>query len=758
MMRYYLVFLFTFQFLLTLHSQERSVIERARNEFRKNNYQQVIKILEGEKVKENSEVLYYLGISYFNLKNFEKAKSYIENLIFKTEIEEPYILNESLKAIFDIYRRDRKFEDMVKVGEYVSKKIEGKQKFSSSISLIKNNLSFAYGEIGNNYLRNRNFNEAISNLTISLNYNPNNFVTKSRLGEAFYNTGNYEKAKEMFSDVIKNEKNNFWILIPSISYYREISDERNKEKLLLFLNEETLAYKIFKSFEIFSSGNYEEGIKILKDEEIKRNTNGEIVFNIINRIFPYDFSSSKIYLNFIKFFPESPRITGIITNLFRSIQDEGEKNLFEKNLQIILDEIAEVENKKDLIVNLYMNIIEGKFERRLSSIDDYIEKIKEYEKLIEKYGENKYKEEILKKIVDLYSKIDENDKVKEIYKKMTEEFRKEEYNLKIAEVYFKEGNLEKAEEIINYFLVKNKDDYIAKLLLSKIYIEKGELEKGMEIIYDIVKNSRDRNILREVETIRSNIFEAKEIIENGILLFLRKFDNYSTRLTPQDEVLFLNQMSKEFEFYPFSDEKNEKEFKLKYETNEINSTSQPYVMMNEEDGKYFYLWKDKIVLDKSRYRKKNIYKVFYSVKETISPDFKFDGKIEIFNNNYILNLNFDFFEDNWELVIKNYRNYGEVLKIEPSPEIQDRNLVSWKVKDKTLNIKISYQENKNIIYYFPEIEIKKKFLVEKQFKPETQKVVIDNFELIIEDFVPSFVKLIEENLKVYNFAERIYRK
>ncbi|MCM8818861.1 MAG: tetratricopeptide repeat protein [Candidatus Omnitrophica bacterium] len=759
MKRYcFLIFLFAFFIILNLQSQEKINLQNVRNEFRRKNFQAVIRILEGEKIKENPELLYYLGISHYNIKNYEKAKNYIEDLIFKTEIEEPYILNESLRAIFDIYRQNRNFDDIIKIGEYVLKKIENKQKFSSSIPIIKNNLSFAYREIGNIYLRNRNFNDAISNLLTSLNYNPDDLKTKNLLGEAYYSTENYEKAKEMFIDVIKNEKNNFWILIPSIAYYREMSEQQEREKLLTFLQENHLSYKIFKSFEMFSTGNYEEGLKILKEEEIKKNTNGDITFNIISRIFPCDFSSYRVYLNFIKFFPESTRNTSIIMSLFRAITDEGEQNLFVTDFENIIDEIAKDEKKKDIIVNFYMNIIEGKFERKLSSIDDYIEKIKEYEKLIEKYPESKYKEEILKRIGDLYSKIDEYDKVKEIYKKIAEEFKKEEYNLKIAESYFKEGDLEKAEEIVNNFLLKDKNNHRAKLLLSKIYIEKRELDKAMEIIYDIVKNSKDRDILREIENLKSNIFEAREILEEGILVFLRRFDNYSTRLVPPDEILFLNQQSKEIEFYPFSEQRQETEFKLKYKIDQVNSLTQPYVMISNQDGKYFYLWEDKVVLDKNKYRQKNIYKVFYPVKEIASYDFKFNGNVEVVDNNYILNLNFTFFEDNWELIVKNYRNYGELLQIEPLPEIQDRNLIVWHIKNKSLNIKIFYRENKNLIYYFPEIEIRKKSVTEKQFQPESKEIIIDNFELKIENFVPSFVKLIEEYIKIYNFSERIYRK
>jgi len=758
MKNYLSIFLLFFIFPLKLGCEEKS-LERAKSEFRKKNYLQVIKILEDEKNRENLEINFYLGISYYNVQNYEKAKDLLENLIFKTETYDPYIINESLRVLFDIYLKDKKYNDLIKVGEYILKKIEKNPKFNSSLPLIKNNLSRAYGENGILNLRNRNFQEAIENFLISLNYNPQNLHSKVRLGEAYYNTGDYEKAKEQFIDVIKNEKNNWFILFLSISFYREISDKKEFESLFSILNEKSLSYKIMKSFQMFDSGNYEEGFEVLKEEEIKRNTNGDITFSIINKVFPYDFSYSKIYLNFIKMYPESQKNNMIITNLLRAITDEENMKIFERQLEELFNEMFKDEKRKDTIVNLNITLIDAKFERRLVSIDDYIEKIKEYEKILERYGENKYKEEILKRIADLYTRIENYKKAREIYKKLSEEFKKEDYNLRIAECYLKEGNLTEAKSIVESFTVKNKYNEKAQLLLAKIYIETGETEKGMVIVSDIEKRTKNRDILMEIENIKSNIFEIKEPLKNSVFITFRKIENNFTRFVPPYKISFLNQISKELEFYPISNEKREFEFILKFNIEEINSTSEPYVMIDEKDGKFYYLWERKINTDETKTKQKNFYKVFYPVKETESTDFAFDGNIEVNDNKYILNLNFVFRENNWELRIKNYRNYGEPIQIEPLPQIQERNIIFWNVKDRNLNIKIVYGENKNILYYFPEIEIKKLILNEEIIeKIYNGKISVDNFELEIKDFIPDTVKLTKENLKIYNFKERIFRK
>jgi len=755
-----LICFFFFLFFQLLLNCGENIVEKVKEEFNKKNYENVINILEKEKnkYKQNPELYYFIGISYYNLKNTEKATSYLEDLIYKTDFEKPANIYDALRTLFEIYWRDKKIENVIKLGNHALKKFQDIiNKSPGALQFIKYNLSRAYNEIGNNFFWSKNYQKAIENYTLSLSYNPQDYQIRERLGEAYYNTGEYDKSKEQFIEVFKNEKNNWYTIFLSISFYREISNKEERSLTLKSLPDDSLSFKIFKAFENFDSGMIEEGFEILKDEEEKRKTNGDITYNIINKIFPYDLKSSKIYLNFIKFYPTSSRNQWIISNLFNTITDENERKIFEENLWNFLDGLLKSGKNKNTIVDLFLNAIERKFDRQLTTIDDYLEKISIYEKFFEKIDEDRYKEEIIRRIADNYMKIDEYEKARENYKKIIELFGKENYYLQIAESYFKEGNIDEAEKVVENYLKKNSDNENAKILLAKIYLEKGETKRFFEILKDI-ETTKNRSIQREIENLKSNFFEIKDKSENLLYIFFRKTDLNSTRLIPEDKIVFLNQLTKEIEFYPYSENERKTNFHLICKIDGIDFSSEPYVMIDKDKDGFCLKWEGEIFIDKSDWKKKNIYKLIYPVKEIFSNDFDLKYKNETIENKFILSFEFNFKEKNWEISLKNLKNYEKPLKIDPVPSREEGNLLFWEVKDKNFKIKIEYPENKNIIFYFPEIEIRKKEREEILLKGEKNTFDIENFKLVIDNFIPEDVKIIQENIKIYNFKERIFRK
>jgi tetratricopeptide (TPR) repeat protein len=755
-----LICFFFFLFFQLLLNCGENIVEKVKEEFNKKNYENVINILEKEKnkYKQNPELYYFIGISYYNLKNTEKATSYLEDLIYKTDFEKPANIYDALRTLFEIYWRDKKIENVIKLGNHALKKFQDIiNKSPGALQFIKYNLSRAYNEIGNNFFWSKNYQKAIENYTLSLSYNPQDYQIRERLGEAYYNTGEYDKSKEQFIEVFKNEKNNWYTIFLSISFYREISNKEERSLTLKSLPDDSLSFKIFKVFENFDSGMIEEGFEILKDEEEKRKTNGDITYNIINKIFPYDLKSSKIYLNFIKFYPTSSRNQWIISNLFNTITDENERKIFEENLWNFLDGLLKSGKNKNTIVDLFLNAIERKFDRQLTTIDDYLEKINIYEKFFEKIDEDRYKEEIIRRIADNYMKIDEYEKARENYKKIIELFGKENYYLQIAESYFKEGNIDEAEKVVENYLKKNSDNENAKILLAKIYLEKGETKRFFEILKDI-ETTKNRSIQREIENLKSNFFEIKDKSENLLYIFFRKTDLNSTRLIPEDKIVFLNQLTKEIEFYPYSENERKTNFHLICKIDGIDFSSEPYVMIDKDKDGFCLKWEGEIFIDKSDWKKKNIYKLIYPVKEIFSNDFDLKYKNETIENKFILSFEFNFKEENWEISLKNLKNYEKPLKIDPVPSREEGNLLFWEVKDKNFKIKIEYPENKNIIFYFPEIEIRKKEREEILLKGEKNTFDIENFKLVIDNFIPEDVKIIQENIKIYNFKERIFRK
>jgi len=755
-----LICFFFFLFFQLLLNCGENIVEKVKEEFNKKNYENVINILEKEKnkYKQNPELYYFIGISYYNLKNTEKATSYLEDLIYKTDFEKPANIYDALRTLFEIYWRDKKIENVIKLGNHALKKFQDIiNKSPGALQFIKYNLSRAYNEIGNNFFWSKNYQKAIENYTLSLSYNPQDYQIRERLGEAYYNTGEYDKSKEQFIEVFKNEKNNWYTIFLSISFYREISNKEERSLTLKSLPDDSLSFKIFKAFENFDSGMIEEGFEILKDEEEKRKTNGDITYNIINKIFPYDLKSSKIYLNFIKFYPTSSRNQWIISNLFNTITDENERKIFEENLWNFLDGLLKSGKNKNTIVDLFLNAIKRKFDRQLTTIDDYLEKINIYEKFFEKIDEDRYKEEIIRRIADNYMKIDEYEKARENYKKIIELFGKENYYLQIAESYFKEGNIDEAEKVVENYLKKNSDNENAKILLAKIYLEKGETKRFFEILKDI-ETTKNRSIQREIENLKSNFFEIKDKSENLLYIFFRKTDLNSTRLIPEDKIVFLNQLTKEIEFYPYSENERKTNFHLICKIDGIDFSSEPYVMIDKDKDGFCLKWEGEIFIDKSDWKKKNIYKLIYPVKEIFSNDFDLKYKNETIENKFILSFEFNFKEENWEISLKNLKNYEKPLKIDPVPSREEGNLLFWEVKDKNFKIKIEYPENKNIIFYFPEIEIRKKEREEILLKGEKNTFDIENFKLVIDNFIPEDVKIIQENIKIYNFKERIFRK
>jgi len=752
--------LFIFLFLNGKTFSQDSIIEKAKSEFLKKNYEKVIEILEKEKnIKiTDEEVNYYLGMSYYYLKNNEKSKIYLENLIYKSEKIDPNRIFLTLRVLFEIYSKEKKDEEIIKIGTFSLKKFGGEPEFSNLIQYIKSNLSRIYNERGNSFFWTKNYDKAIENYLLSIEYNPEDYTIRERIGEAYFNLGYYEKSKEQFYEVIKNEKNNWWILFLSISYYREISSIEEKKILLSSLKEDSLSFKIFKSFENFASDFIEDGFEILRNEEKERKTNGDITFNIINRIFPYDLKSSDVYLKFIKLYPNSSKNQGIINNLYNTIFDENERKNFEENLWSLLEELFKNEMNKNIVVSLFMNAIEKRFERRLTTIEDYMEKINMYEKLLEKIDEDKYKEEIMKRIADHYMMIEEYEKARENYKKIIEFYGKENYYLQIAESYFKEGNIDEVEKIVENFLKKNPENENGKLLLAKIYLEKGEINKGFEILKNIEATTKNKNIQKEIENLKSNFFEMKDKSDNLLYIILRKTDLNSTRLIPEDKIVFLNQLIKEIEFYPYSENERKTNFHLICKINGMSFSSEPYVMIDKGKDGFYLKWEGEISIDKNDWKKKNIYKVIYPVKEIVSNDFELRYKNEVIENKFILSFEFNFKEENWEISLKNFKNYEKPLKIEPLPSREEGNLLLWEGKDKNFKIRIEYPENKNILFYFPEVEIRKKNVKELFIKGEKNTFIIDNFKLAIDNFLPKDIRILEENVKIYNFKERIFRK
>jgi hypothetical protein len=190
----------------------------------------------------------------------------------------------------------------------------------------------------------------------------------------------------------------------------------------------------------------------------------------------------------------------------------------------------------------------------------------------------------------------------------------------------------------------------------------------------------------------------------------------------------------------------------------MDFSSEPYVMINKGKDGFYLKWEGEIFIDKNDWKKKNVYKVIYPVEEIISNDFDLKYKNEIIENKFILSFEFNFKEENWEISLKNFKNYEKPLKIEPLPSREEGNLLLWEGKDKNFKIRIEYPENKNILFYFPEIEIRKKNVKELFIKGEKNTFIIDNFKLAIDNFLPKDIRILEENVKIYNFKERIFRK
>lgn len=739
-----------------LHSQDLDFLERIKNEFNKKNYRNVINLFESEigNAKKKIEVNYYVALSYYYLKEYNKAENIFEDIIYRWNVENPSLVRDSVRFLVDIYSINKEPDKTIKLGEYIIGKFKEKKEFSDLIIFLKERISNIYIERGNNFYYAKNYEKSIENFLKSVEYNPQNYVIKQRLGEAFYNIGKYEDAKKYLEDVLKNEKNNWYIIVLAIDIYRKTASSGERKNLYESLEKNSISFKIFDSFEKFMNSKYDEGYEILMDEEEKRKSEGNITYNIIIRLFPFDWNYHEIYLKFINLYPSFSYNQSIINSLFNNISDEKLRRELEKKILNLLDELKVDEKVKENIIRLKIYTIDKSFERRLVSLEDYKEKMERFKEILPTTSSSKLREEILRKILEICLQIEDNRMILDLYKTLAEEFKKEEYYFKLAEYYFKLNDFDAAENIIKNYLNLENENYL--ILLAKIFFEKNNLEETNKII-EKLKDTKSRFIQKEIENLKNMMFEIKDMpYKNFVYFIYRRLEDYSTRVIPENESIFLNQNTEEIEFYLVSEIEDIKFFSLRYEVTGPEYSSFPNVLVNYLGTEKYFEWSGKIKIDNEKIKKKNLYRVLTSVKEVISPDFELRFEKKEGDEKFILIFEFNFKSESWMISINNYKNYGNPVRIEPKSFSSEGNNISWEINSKFFRIEIEYVKNPDILLYFPSITLRKIIRNELELE-KVESLNIGNFKLQIKDFYPEKIRIFEEINKTYNFKEYFYR-
>ena len=225
------------------------------NLYKEKNYQGVIKsgLKLLKKNPKDYQLIYSIGLSYINLKNYFEAEKYFNRLLFIQKKPEIFFLQANIHKQLEKYDTAiTYFEEAIKLNPNFfeaynnlgnTKKRIGKIEdaiscFKKAIQLNENNIQ-SYFNLANIYKDNKNFEELIKTYEKILNFDQNDVKTLYNLGSVYLFIGDIPKGTSLFEKIIKINNNH----IPSYRNYISVTKiKKNNEifKKLEALNEDFL--------------------------------------------------------------------------------------------------------------------------------------------------------------------------------------------------------------------------------------------------------------------------------------------------------------------------------------------------------------------------------------------------------------------------------------------------------------------------------------------------------------------------------------
>ena len=212
------------------------------NLYKEKNYQGVIKL--GLKLlKKNPkdyQLIYSIGLSYINLKNYFEAEKYFNRLLFIQKKPEIFFLQANIHKQLEKYDTAiTYFEEAIKLNpnffeaynnlgnikKRIGKIEDAISCFKKAIQLNENNIQ-SYFNLANIYKDNKNFEELIKTYEKILNFDQNDVKTLYNLGSVYLFIGYISKGKNLFEKIIKINNNH----IPSYRNYISVTKiKKNNE-------------------------------------------------------------------------------------------------------------------------------------------------------------------------------------------------------------------------------------------------------------------------------------------------------------------------------------------------------------------------------------------------------------------------------------------------------------------------------------------------------------------------------------------------
>jgi len=681
-------------------------------------------------LEKNSEIPvthYYLGNSYYQLKNYEKSLPHLNSFFFKDSYKNYSLINDAFRKIVNIYKRKKMWDEIIKTGNSYLTKIRGLKKFKRYAASTHRTIGDSYRRKGDIFFRKKDYEKALINYIKAIEHKPSDPWILEKTGRSYYQVGKIEEAKKYFLESIINSGKSWHLKLSSILFITELVEIKEEfKKIKEKIKNDEISMKIISACENWERQNYSSAFDVIKELEEKLNTNGEFAFRFgRNFVFKKEVSP-EFYLFLIKEFPDHRSTNWVIKSIIQNYRRDKEKTQkIKENIEQILKEIVNKSPREIKSQYAFLHLVDLKFTGVEETEKNYEEKIEMYEEFKKKFpGENKLLMAVFKKEASIYAeKLENYEEAIKIYSKLLKDKKDLSLLPELAECYSKTGNYEKSISLLREYLDKKNTDVNRKIQLAQYLLQYEKIEEGIGILEKLEETSDRRikkrisKILEEYEKLNSEEYKLEE--DKKITLFLNVtnqnyfFTNYKN-LDENSSVIFSKR--NEIKIFPFSEEKTKYPFQLKMYAPQKPALSQPYTLILPHKDKFLCRWDEEIQSSKESWRKRISYKLISPWEDWHCKDIKverlFDSDEE--RKSAIILLKVKTSSPEWQIRIFLSSRIGEIQEIEPKPEkiTSTRILVYSKIntddKNKTFEIKIKANLPKNILTYYPKIILSKK--------------------------------------------------
>ncbi|RKY30977.1 MAG: hypothetical protein DRP67_03440 [Candidatus Omnitrophota bacterium] len=661
--------------------------------------------------KESSN--YSIGISLYKEKKFDKALPYLEKYFFTEKWDDYQKVHRCLRAMMEIYNRKNMLDEIIKAGVYYLEKTKDRKELFKNF--VKYRVGSAYARKGNRFFWNKQYSQAIKNFVSATKYFPpqTNVWIYPRLGICYYEVNKVEEAKKVFIKCLKLSGKKWKIKLTSLYYLAKICDEKELEKIRNDFKDDAVINSFITCFNYIEKGEYEKAFQLIEKAEKKYNTKGNLTYLILKNT-PLGEEYEKILLFLIRKFPANKKIKWAIFPLFRFYRRDKEKlNEIKEKIVSTLEEIINKSGNRMEAESAYSLLLDLKFRDFAETEENYEKQIKMCKDFIKRFPESKLADEILQKEARIYETLERYRDAIEIYKFLIEEKGKKNLLPKLSQLYFKNGDSEKAIELLERYIYENKSDLNAKLQLANLYLSIEEYSKGIKILNEIEKKSKEKWVKRHIQEILKNYkhfnISDDEISNFPYILFLEftdRFYCFTNCISLKEDTPLISRKENEIEVYPFSKEKKIFKFTINAILKEKPSLTEPPAIFYSDEGFYKIFWKEEKNSLPDKWRKINSYRIIFPWKDTDCEGVEVDRIFKEKEGKATILIKFNLPAGKWNIEIPVGKISGRIKKITPPPDKGIKNLF-YEGKYGKFQVRIDFDKPKWIQSYYPKVVIRR---------------------------------------------------